>query len=364
MNEAYLNRIATAVPDHDVHSAFVSYAESLLAESPDPRVRSLFNRMAARSGIEHRYSIMSPHEPRSGSCSPEFWLNAHEFYLRGNFPDTSRRMEVFERFAPVLTQRALDRLELSTAERRSITHVVVTTCTGLYAPGLDFDIVDHLGLCPSVERTMIGFMGCYAAINGLKTARHIIRSEPSARVLMVNLELCSLHLQESHDLEQVLSFLLFADGCAASILSAEPTGFALDSFRAVLIPETRELITWKIRGLGFDMFLSGQVPPTLAKSLEGCGEDIIGPFTASDITLWGIHPGGRTILDAVERGMSLPPEALTASRSVLERFGNMSSATVMFVLDELLRRAQPGERGCAMSFGPGLTAETMLFHAA
>lgn len=364
MTDVYLNRIATAVPDNDVHTAFVDFADSLLAEAPDPRMRSLFNRMSSRSGIEHRYSIFSPHPPSEGRSSSEFWINAHEFYIRGSFPDTSHRMEVFERFAPVLAQRGLDRLDVTPAERRSITHVIVTTCTGLYAPGLDFDIVDHLGLCPSVERTMIGFMGCYAAINGLKTARHIIRSEPHARVLMINLELCSLHLQESHDLEQVLSFLLFADGCAASILSAEPVGLALDSFRAVMIPGTRELITWKIRGLGFDMFLSGQVPGALAKSLEACGTDIIGPFTPEDITLWGVHPGGRTILDSVERGLALPPEALSASRNVLERFGNMSSATVMFVLEELLRRAEPGERGCAMSFGPGLTAETMLFHAA
>ena len=364
MTDAYLNRIATAVPDHDVHRAFVDFADQLLAEAPDPRLRTLFNRMSARSGIEHRYSIFVPHAPSTNSGPSEFWINAHEFFVRGRFPDTSHRMEIFERFAPILAQRALDRLELTAAERRSITHVIVTTCTGLYAPGLDFDIVDHLGLCPSVERTMIGFMGCYAAINGLKTARHIIRSEPSARVVMINLELCSLHLQESYDLEQVLSFLLFADGCAASLLSAEPVGLALDSFRAVMIPGTRELITWKIRGLGFDMFLSGQVPPAIAKGLESCGSEVTGPFATDDISLWGVHPGGRTILDAVERGLALPPDALTASRTVLERFGNMSSATVMFVLEELLRQAQPGERGCAMSFGPGLTAETMLFHAA
>ena len=368
MTEAYLNRIATAVPDHDVHTAFVDFAEKLLDEAPDKRLRSLFNRMSSRSGIEHRYSIFSPHPPATESASPEFWINAHEFFIRGKFPETARRMEVFERFAPVLAQRALDNLDVTQAERRSITHVLVTTCTGLYAPGLDFDIADHLGLCPSVERTMIGFMGCYAAINGLKAARHIIRSEPSSRVLMINLELCTLHLQESHDLEQVLSFLLFADGCAASILSAEPTGLALDSFRAVLLPDTRDLITWKIRSLGFDMFLSGQVPVAIGKGLESCGpgsdQAITGPYTTEDITLWGVHPGGRTVLDAVERGLALPPDALSASRNVLERFGNMSSATVMFVLHELMRRAQPGERGCAMSFGPGLTAETMLFHAA
>jgi alpha-pyrone synthase len=364
VTEAYLNRIATAVPDHDVHAPFVDFADRLMAESPDPRLRSLFNRMSSRSGIEHRYSILYPHPDSSGLANSEFWINAHEFFIRGDFPNTSKRMEIFERFAPILMRRAVDRLNVTPAERRSITHVLVTTCTGLYAPGLDFDIVDHLGLCTSVERTMIGFMGCYAAINGLKTARHIIRSEPSSRVLMLNLELCTLHLQETHDLEQVLSFLLFADGCAASILSAEPVGLAMDSFRAVQIPDTRDLITWKIRGLGFDMFLSGKVPIAIGKGLDGIGQDIVGPLTTDDITLWGVHPGGRTILDAVERGLALPPDALSASRSVLERYGNMSSATVMFVLDELMSRAQPGERGCAMSFGPGLTAETMLFHAA
>ena len=135
-------------------------------------------------------------------------------------------MAVYERFAPVLMRRALDKLLLGEAERAGISHVIVTTCTGLYAPGRDFEAGEHLHLRSDVERTMIGFMGCYAAINGLKTARHIVRSEPEAKVLMVNLELCTLHLQETADLEQVLSFLVFADGCAASLISAEPVGFA------------------------------------------------------------------------------------------------------------------------------------------
>jgi alpha-pyrone synthase len=359
VTEVYLNRVATAVPDNDVHEAFVTFADDLMREAPDARLQSLFRRMASRSGIEHRYSIFTP-DPTAHS----FWVNAHEFFRRGCFPDTSRRMEVFERFAPLLAKRAIDRLALSDAEREAIRHVLVTTCTGLYAPGLDFDIVDHLGLDPSVERTMIGFMGCYAAINGLKAARHIVRSEPGAKVLMINLELCTLHLQETHDLEQVLSFLVFADGGAASLISAEPEGFALDSFRAVMIPDTRELITWKIRGLGFDMLLSGQVPGAISKGLECGSSAVLGDARAEEIALWGVHPGGRSVLDAVERGLGLGPDALAASREVLECFGNMSSATVMFVLERLLQRAKPGERGCAMSFGPGLTAETMLFHAA
>jgi alpha-pyrone synthase len=358
--QAHLNRIATAVPDHDVHEAFVAFADSLLAGAPDPRSRSLFHRMASRSGITHRYSILAPNE-----ASTEFHLSAQEFYGNGIvFPDTATRMQAYEAFAPVLMRRALDRLNLTTAERNEITHVLITTCTGLYAPGLDFEAVEHLGLNPGVERTMIGFMGCYAAINGLKTARHILRSEPEARVLMVNLELCTLHLQRTPELEQVLSFLVFADGCAASLLSAEPNGFALDSFRAVVLPETRPLITWKVGGLGFDMFLSGQVPNAIGVGLSSAGDAITAPGSTAEIDLWAVHPGGKSVLDAVERGLHLPPDALNCSRDVLSLYGNMSSATVMFVLQRLLAEAKPGQRGCAMSFGPGLTAETMKFHAA
>ena len=361
MTQAYINRIATAVPDDDVHDAFVAFADQMLE---DPRVQPVFRRMASRSGIRRRFSVLTPNfRMQAAVPTTEFVINAHEFYTRGNFPDTAKRMEVFERFAPRLAQRTLDKLRLTDDERNGVTHVLVTSCTGLYAPGLDFDIVDHLGLDTSVERTMIGFMGCYAAINGLKQARHIVRSEPDAKVLLVNLELCTLHLQETQDLEQVLSFLVFGDGCAASLISAEPTGFAMDSFRSVLIPETRELITWRIRGVGFDMLLSGKVPSEIGKALAVSGGEVLGKHSKEDITLWGVHPGGKSVLDAVERGLGLPKDALAASRQTLECFGNMSSATVMFVLERLMQQAQPGEKGCAMSFGPGLTAETMLFHA-
>ncbi|HEY0308863.1 MAG TPA: type III polyketide synthase [Acidobacteriaceae bacterium] len=351
MTTAYLNRIATAVPEYDVHDAFVVFAEKMLG---DPRLRTIFRRMASRADITHRYSFLDP-QKGSGQFASQ---DANEFYRLGNFPGTARRMELFEQSAPVLMRKAVDRLALNEKERSGITHVLVTCCTGLYAPGLDFEIVDHLGLSTGVERTMVGFMGCYAAINALKLARHIVRSDPKAGVLMVNLELCTLHLQETQELEQVLSFLVFADGAAANLITTHEQGFALDSFKAVMVPETRGLITWKIRGLGFDTLLSGQVPGELGRALhEG---DLM--MERGDIDLWAVHPGGRSILDAVEKGLELPPDALTASREVLSCFGNMSSATVMFVLQLMMQQARPGQRGCAMSFGPGLTAETMRFH--
>ncbi|WP_058188390.1 type III polyketide synthase [Terracidiphilus gabretensis] len=356
MTTAHIHRIATAVPPNDVHRPFVEFAETML---PEGTVRSLFRRMARMSAIEHRYSFVEPVE--NGDAT---WRDRDGLYVTGAFPTTARRMEAYEKFAPRLAENALDRLALSEEERRSVTHVIVTSCTGLYAPGLDFDIVRHLGLSTSVERTMIGFMGCYAAINALKAAHHIVRSEPKSKVLMMNLELCTLHLQETENIEQLLSFLLFADGCAACLIGAEPQGLAIDSFLAVNLPQTSGLITWKIRDGGFDMHLSGQVPGEIKRGLKDVSREVLRGKEIADVDLWAVHPGGRTVLDAVEHAMELPEEALRFSRSVLGQFGNMSSATVMFVLADVLAQAQAGQQGCAMSFGPGVTAETMLFHAA
>ncbi len=356
MTTAHIHRIATAVPPHDVHRAFVAFAESML---PEGTARNLFRRMVRMSAIDHRYSFLEP----IGN-GREYWRDAEDLYVVGNFPSTTRRMRAFERFAPRLAGCALEKLGLSRTERQAISHVIVTCCTGLYAPGLDIDVVRHLGLNPSVERTMIGFMGCYAGINALKAAHHIVRSEPEAKVLVLNLELCSLHLKETQDLEQMLSFLLFADGCAACLVGGEPEGLAIDSFLAVNLPGTSDLITWRIGEMGFDMQLSGKVPGEIRRNLGDARAQVLRGSDAAAIDLWAVHPGGRTILDAVEQALELREDALAGSRDILARFGNMSSATVMFVLEQMLKQAQKGQTGCAMSFGPGITAETMLFHAA
>ena len=353
MREAFINRIATANPPHDVHDTFLRFGQQML--KGDNRRLALFGRMAERSGIAHRYSVLAPGD--NGAV-----VDADDFYRLGAFPDTATRMRKFEACAPDLAFEAVEKL-LAGEDRSRITHVIVTSCTGFSAPGLDLDLVERCGLPPSVERTMVGFMGCYAAINALKLARHIVRSEPSARVLAINLELCTLHLQETAELEEILSFLLFADGCAAALVSADPVGVEMSSFRAALVPDTRELIRWHIREQGFDMVLSGAVPGAIRTALSESRNEILGH--ADDIELWAVHPGGRTVLDAVEQAFALPPAALTASRAVLNDFGNMSSGTVMFVLDRIMRAGNGGgRRGCAMSFGPGLVAETMMFRMA
>jgi alpha-pyrone synthase len=351
---AHINRIAVGVPRHDVHHAFLSFAESLLHRNKS--TQAVFRRMSARSGIEHRYSclqLMSDWE-----TGPT--LDAEGLYTRGHFANTAARMQVFEARAPELAVNTIERLGIQD-ERDRITHLVITSCTGFFAPGLDLQVVEQCGLSTSIERTMLGFMGCSAAINGLKTARHIVRSEPEARVLVLNLELCTLHLKETINLEQLLCFLLFADGCAACLVTAEPKGIALDSFRAVLIPNSRDLMAWNIRDQGFDMVLSGSVPRSIGDALRGSAHEIIGNAPMNSIDLWAVHPGGTSVLDAVERAFELPATALLPSREVLRQYGNMSSATVMFVLNSMMQKATAGARGCAMAFGPGLIAETMLF---
>ena len=360
MPTAHINRIATAVPPHDMHQAFLLFVEDML---PEGKPRSLYRRMARAAAIDHRYTFLKPIVAEDGSVR-----DLNQFYVRGNFPATARRMEAYEQLAPVLARDAIDKLALSEAERQAVTHVIVTTCTGLYAPGLDFEVIDHLRLLPSVERTLIGFMGCFAAINALKTARHIVRSQPGSRVLLLSLELCSLHLQETQDLEQLLAFTVFADGCAAYVVSEHPIGLAIDNFLAVRLPNTHQLITWRIGQQGFDMILSGQVPGELRRGLAAASNQITGCADSFSpdrrpIDLWAVHPGGRTILDAAEQGLALPSEALADSRGILLNYGNMSSASVMFVLERIMRRARSGQLGCAMSFGPGVTAETMMFHA-
>jgi alpha-pyrone synthase len=348
MTAAYLNCIAVAVPDHDIHEKFVSYAPRLLLEEKDMK---LFQRAASRAQISHRYSFLLP--------SPEeSQLDAEGFYNAGSFPDTHRRMKRYERHAFDLAARALDQIDL-----QGVTHLLITTCTGFYAPGLDMQIAHHYGLSPAVERTVIGFMGCSAAMNALKLARHIVRSDKKARVAILNIELCTLHMQEGRSLEETLSFLIFADGCAASIVSSDPKGLELESFHAALLPHSADQLTWRIGGLGFDMTLSGRLPGTISAALPEQIPNITRGRRPENIAHWALHPGGRSVLDAVRDGIGLDEKKLNYSRGILRRYGNMSSASIMFVLKDIMENGEKGRDGCAIAFGPGLTAESMCFAA-
>jgi alpha-pyrone synthase len=351
---AYINEIATAVPPHQVHTAFVQFQRNLLT---DTRKLTIFNRLAEKGQIEKRWSCVVPAEDGTSAS-----IDGELFYAPGVFPSTAERMRRYEVEAPDLAERAVAALDLG-GRKSEITHLVITSCTGFYAPGIDLDLIHRIGLNPSVERTIIGFMGCYAAVNALKVARHIVRSEPKAKVLVVSIELCTLHFQETYELEEMMPFLLFADGCAAALISAEPKGLSMERFYAAIVPEAASQMAWHIRDLGFDMVLSSRIPTSVGQAIHRASDAILAGLKPKDIELWAVHPGGRAVLDAVEAAFRLPLNALAASRRVLRDFGNMSSATVLFVLKSFLEEARAGAQGCAMSFGPGLTAETMLFKA-
>jgi predicted naringenin-chalcone synthase len=271
-------------------------------------------------------------------------------------------MECYSEAAPRLAFQAIDALAAKTP-LGEITHLVVASCTGFMAPGLDQIIARGLGLGSGVERTLVGFMGCYAAVSALRVAHHIARSDPRARVLVVTVELSTLHMVDTHDVGSLLAMLQFADGAAAAIVTAEPGGFAADRFFATSLPDSADLIRWTIGDEGFVMHLSGEVPARIASALQASDlrADILSGRDADEIDAWAIHPGGRSILDAVEHALELPSDALAESRDVLRRNGNMSSATLMFVLSDMMDREDASD-GIAMAFGPGLAAECFAFH--
>lgn len=355
MTTAHVNAIATAVPPHDVHGAFVEFVRGTLE---DDKTRSLFDRMVARAGIERRFSFLQPEVLPGGDIT-----DTERFYGLGDWPTTAARMARYERWAPELAVEAVTRLDPEIAAA-GVTHLVVASCTGFVAPGIDQLIIARTGIDPAVERSVIGFMGCYAAVNALRTAHHIVRSEPRARVLVVTVELCTLHFQRTRALDKLLSMLLFGDGAAAALVSAESTGIALTDFRSAAIRGSADAITWRIGDQGFDMHLGGEVPARIADALaderKGDGSGLLRGQAPDDFDLWAVHAGGRTILDAVERAFGLSPQALQPSRAVLRAFGNMSSATLMFVLAGMLRERRRGN-GLALAFGPGLAAESFRF---
>jgi predicted naringenin-chalcone synthase len=313
----------------------------------------VFERMAERSGIGHRWSVLPP--------SPGSPVEAGGFY-HGRNPSTAERMTIYAEEAPALALAAIEALR-GKAELRGITHLVVASCTGFVAPGIDQIIARELGLPGDVERTLVGFMGCYAAVSALRTAYHIVRSEPEARVLTVTVELSTLHLQYDEALEPLLAMLQFGDGAAAMLVTGEPSGFAIERPFAATLPDSGDLIRWNVGDNGFVMQLSGEVPGRITEALREpqFRAELLDQSEGSDA--WAVHAGGRSVLDAVDQGLDLPPEALAASRDVLARFGNMSSSTLPFVLAELLDQPEH-KRGVALAFGPGLAAEGFRFRRA
>ncbi len=326
-----------------------------------------------QSGIETRYSAVEELSLNSTAENPLFFNPTDRTILS---PSTRVRNEIFaEQATPLFIEAARKAIEACEGiEARDITHVITVSCTGFFNPGPDYKIVRGLDLNPSVQRSHLGFMGCYAAFPALRTAKAFSEADPDAVVLVVSAELCSLHVRTSNDPDTIVGSSLFADGAAAAIVtsrdlpSTKPT-IRLDHFETTLTPVGEESMAWNIGDEGFEMVLGTYVPHIIDENIIGALEPLLAhdpsvsgkPY--SDITHWGIHPGGRSILDKVEAKLGLTEEQLRPARETLRNYGNMSSATVMFVLKNIMEldAAQQDERICSMAFGPGLTVETGLF---
>lgn len=299
-------------------------------------------------------------------------------------PTTKERNDLFATAATALFIESASKAVAACAgiTAADITHVITVSCTGFFNPGPDYKIVRALGLNPSVQRYHLGFMGCYAAFPALRAAKSFCEADPQAVVLVVSVELCSLHVRTSNNPDTIMGSSLFADGAAAAVVTAKefPAGesesdsvggtvLELDHFETVLTPVGEDSMAWNIGDHGFEMVLDSYVPKIIDEHIVGALEPLLASapelhgLPYSDIRHWAIHPGGRSILDKVQNKLQLSDKQLIPARETLRNFGNMSSATVMFVLKHILE--QPAESGresiCAMAFGPGLTVETGLF---
>jgi predicted naringenin-chalcone synthase len=277
-------------------------------------------------------------------------------------------MERFEADVPGLAKdAALAALEEAGLGAGEITHLVTVSCTGFFAPGLDTAFVDLLGLPATVERTHVGFMGCHGSLNGLRVALALGKSDPGVRVLVSSVELCTLHMAYDWDPDTLVANSLFGDGSAAVVgvggEAPSPNGsWSLRASGTCRLPDSSDAMSWRIGDHGFRMTLSASVPDIIESHLRGWMEGWLGEngLGLTDVATWAVHPGGPRILNAVGSALGLPEDQNAVSREVLSEFGNMSSATILFILDRLRRQGAP--RPCvALAFGPGLVAEGALF---
>jgi predicted naringenin-chalcone synthase len=358
---------------------------------PQPAVRDVFkaqpglNRLAQRiigtsfdvSGIDRRYTVLEELTFDDRGDDPIFFDRASGELM---LPGTKARNEIYAVEATKLYVEAGRRAIEATpgVEASDITHVVTVSCTGFYAPGPDYMLVRDLGLGPAVQRYHLGFMGCYASMPALRTAAQFCEADPDAVVLVVSVELCTLHLRSSNDPDTIVASSLFADGAGAGIVTARPLeagerALALDRFETRITPVGEGDMAWKIGDHGFEMVLSNAIPAIIDDHITGALEPLFAPdgdlaeALATDaagerVAHWAIHPGGRSILDKVESRLQLSEEQLVPARSTLRDYGNMSSATVLFVMRNILDQASSvdGDRVAAMAFGPGLTVESAL----
>jgi predicted naringenin-chalcone synthase len=350
--------IATALPPHRIHQP--DAAEAARAFSCETKEQDrIFSAIFRLSGVETRHSVVLD--------TPGGELTSRQSFYGATSPTTRQRMQQYEEHAGPLAARAAGgALADAEIDPGRVTHVVTVSCSGFSSPGIDYVLIRRLGLPSDVARTHVGFMGCHGLLNGLRVARAFVEAEASARVLLCAVELCSLHFQYGWDAERMVANALFADGAAAMVIlpgaeCRERSAYSILANGATLLPDCEDAMSWRIGDHGFTMTLSPRVPelvgahvrPWLSRWLAQHG------LTIETVGSWAVHPGGPRILSVFGEAAGLDRSALSHAFGVLADYGNMSSATIAFILHRL--RAARARRPCvAIGFGPGLAVEAAL----
>lgn len=361
---SYLTSIGIAVPDNRFEQAEIGKFMTRTMQLEYENNRKL-NAIFRSSGISHRYSVLTDYGKEKDFS---FYPNTHNFEP---FPSTSTRLQEYQKHAPDLSMAAIKDCVLQQPgfDVRSVTHLIVVSCTGMYAPGLDIELVEKLGLRHDVQRLSINFMGCYAAFNAIKVGDAFCKADPHAIVLIVCIEICSIHFQKQPTEDNMLANALFADGAAAVLMQGAPTaGINLvpEAFHNSLYFSKDPQMAWSVGNLGFEMKLTSYVPEIIQGGIKKLTDEMLGKLRMnfSSLKHFAIHPGGKKILEVIEKELGLSKNDNRHGYAVLNNYGNMSSPTVLFVLSSLAKElsAQNDQDSVlSFAFGPGLTLESILF---
>lgn len=312
------------------------------------------------TGIRERYSVLDDYKKKVGSFS--FYANTPNMEP---FPSTGTRMKLYREKAVPLAIEAITNCTHGLEDFSSFTHIITVSCTGMYAPGLDVDLIKALNLKPDIVRTSLNFMGCYAAMNALVLAKQFCNSQDNVKVLVVSVELCTIHLQKKQSEDNLLAHSLFSDGAAAAVVTNRTSdrSFEIVSNSSYLSLNGKGDMAWKIGDFGFEMSLTSYVPKIIEGGITDLTNNLLKNtnLTIHQIDRFAIHPGGKKILEAIEKQLNIPKSANGPAYEVLRDYGNMSSPTILFVLKKVMSNVKPNQNILSFAFGPGLTMESLLF---
>lgn len=361
-----LANIATVVPENKYKQSELAEFMCDLFQFNELQKRKI-KLMYAKSGIDTRYSVI-----------PDFSssISERQFFPKTKnlepFPTINYRMQFFNKVALPLCIKAIKDCIKGKVSKHQITHLITVSCTGLSAPGLDIEIVQQLKLKDTINRTSINFMGCYAAIHALKQADYICKNESDAVVVIICMELCTIHFQKADTPDNNTANLLFADGAASALITSDSyaktnklKGLAINKFHSQISLFGKNDMAWELTSTGFLMTLSSYIPKLIEKGFKSFFEKAIQQLKIKkeNITHWAIHPGGRKILEVIQKELELKHNDLESSYRVLKNYGNMSSPTVLFVLKDIIENKidkDKGELTFCSAFGPGLTMESVI----